>query len=144
MKPTTCKHYRSPIEKTCGAGIRYADVCPDRDKPGWALRLPCHTEPFSRAPHHVDQHARRGTCASFCLPTGAEIDTEEAAAAAAIARMRQVYPLIESVKREHAGTTWRGTATCPVCSGVLALIHKAGNGHVWGKCLTKGCVAWME
>jgi hypothetical protein len=33
---------------------------------------------------------------------------------------------------------------CPVCKGRLHLSQAAYNGHVWGKCETKGCVSWME
>lgn len=33
---------------------------------------------------------------------------------------------------------------CPACKGRLHLSQAAYNGHVWGKCETKGCVSWME
>ena len=33
---------------------------------------------------------------------------------------------------------------CPVCKGRLHLSQAAYNGHVWGKCETKDCVAWMQ
>jgi hypothetical protein len=37
-----------------------------------------------------------------------------------------------------------GKCDCPVCQcGSLAYrVH--GNGHVWGKCTTPGCVQWMQ
>lgn len=34
---------------------------------------------------------------------------------------------------------------CPTgCGGKLHLSQAAYNGHVWGKCTTDGCLAWME
>jgi hypothetical protein len=33
---------------------------------------------------------------------------------------------------------------CPACKGLLHLTQASYNGHVHGKCETKGCVAWME
>ena len=33
---------------------------------------------------------------------------------------------------------------CPVCKGRLRLSQAASNGHVHGRCETKGCLSWME
>lgn len=37
----------------------------------------------------------------------------------------------------------RGTAICPKCQGDLMYSVASLNGHIWGKCKTKGCLAWM-
>ena len=37
-----------------------------------------------------------------------------------------------------------GVVECPICKGQLHLSQSAYNGHVWGKCETADCIAWME
>ena len=38
-----------------------------------------------------------------------------------------------------------GEMTCPVCNiGKLRYSRSSYNGHVHGRCLTAGCVSWME
>lgn len=42
-----------------------------------------------------------------------------------------------------------GEMPCPVCEaahreGTLKYSISARNGHIWGRCSTEGCVAWME
>lgn len=45
-------------------------------------------------------------------------------------------------KKGHGGA---GVIDCPVCQdGKLSYSVASYNGHMWGKCSTKGCVAWME
>jgi len=36
-----------------------------------------------------------------------------------------------------------GTIECPVCGKSLKYSIAASNGHVWGKCETTNCLAWM-
>jgi len=36
-----------------------------------------------------------------------------------------------------------GTIECPICKGELYFeVHN--NGHIWGKCVSQGCLAWMQ
>ena len=36
-----------------------------------------------------------------------------------------------------------GTIECPICKGELYFeVHS--NGHIWGKCISQGCLAWMQ
>ena len=37
-----------------------------------------------------------------------------------------------------------GTVVCPKCGGVLHYGVSGYNGHMWGKCATRNCIAWME
>jgi hypothetical protein len=38
-----------------------------------------------------------------------------------------------------------GTMPCPICkTGTLGFSVASVNGHVWGRCSTPDCVAWME
>ena len=43
------------------------------------------------------------------------------------------------------GNGGAATVDCPVCmTGTIHYTVASCNGHMWGKCTTKGCVAWME
>jgi hypothetical protein len=60
-----------------------------------------------------------------------------------IQRMTKVGPVVAAWrKREPIGK--QEVIACPVCGGRLHLSQAAYNGHVWGRCETKDCVAWME
>jgi hypothetical protein len=67
-----------------------------------------------------------------------------------IARSLQMMDIVQPVV--SAWRTWTETnragkkeaVECPVCKGRLHLSQSAYNGHVWGKCETEGCVAWMQ
>lgn len=63
---------------------------------------------------------------------------------AARERFAKAVPLIQRIKQEHRGQSWSGVEECPACHGCLRLSIAASNGHVWGKCQTAGCLAWME
>ncbi|MGI9507629.1 MAG: hypothetical protein ACR2RE_31705 [Geminicoccaceae bacterium] len=147
MSEGTCRHFNSCIiNDVCEAGVRYRDVTPRPDDPGSAIRAPC------RAYGAGDKHALKvlaeygppGTCDKFETYTERELAEHEAEAEAAKERMMKVLPLCERIKREHKGESWKGVEECPVCDGRLHLSHAAVNGHVWGKCETENCVAWME
>lgn len=36
-----------------------------------------------------------------------------------------------------------GEIACPECAGRLRWTRDEGNGHVWGRCETADCLAWM-
>jgi hypothetical protein len=42
------------------------------------------------------------------------------------------------------GKAGRAKIECPVCKGALWYSVASVNGHLWGKCSTKGCVSWMQ
>lgn len=145
MEIGTCKHLTSTWHDThCKAGVCYRDVTNKPDEPGSAYRIPCR--------RIVDAHGRKvrdelgppGTCDKYEDPTPEEVAEYEAAIEALIARSEKSIPVMLKVKKEHEGKDWKGVEPCPVCGGNLHLSHAAYNGHVWGKCETKDCLAWME
>lgn len=147
MNKDTCKHYGGAFhDKTCRAGVAFADVTPEWETTaGQMLRLPCHTKPYPNAtPVQLEHHAKRGTCAKFEAPTDAEIAESKREIEAAVQRVAKTIPLISRVKKEHEGKQWAGVETCPICGGRLHLTHSSFNGHVWGRCGTADCLAWME
>lgn len=45
------------------------------------------------------------------------------------------------VSNKNKGT--KGEIECPKCKGKLHYTISGYNGHVWGKCETENCLAWM-
>lgn len=58
-------------------------------------------------------------------------------------RMEVVGPVVIAW-REKPPRGKMEVVECPACRGRLHLSQAASNGHVWGRCETKGCVSWME
>lgn len=58
--------------------------------------------------------------------------------------LRLVMPIMIGMKKRHKGQRAKEVIECPKCKGRLHLSIAATNGHVWGKCETEGCLAWME
>lgn len=146
MKKGTCKHFNGSINTHCDAEVCYRDVTNKPDEPGSAFRKPCHS--LAVIGDHdlkvIEDHGPQGVCDKYEEPTEAEIAEYEAEVEAYQQRFMLTLPLISQVKKEHCGEDWKGVETCPVCDGNLHMTHAALNGHVWGRCETEGCLAWME
>jgi hypothetical protein len=125
-----CRHFNGVQNKTCEAGINY-DTFPSG--------IPCIRRHTSG---HVPPNPP--TCEKYAELTPEDIAKREAEIKAAVERFAKLGPVIRKVKQEHKGTSWKGVEVCPICGGKLHMTHAAYNGHVWGKCETKDCVAWME
>ena len=151
MQKGRCKHSNGHFHDThCLAGVAYRDVVTDPDNNlGIAFRYPCTTwegTKFFRdmTPLQRAEYDRRGTCEKYEEPTDGEIAEYEARVEAGHQQSMLALPLISKIKREHKGQSWKGVEECPVCKGKLHMTHSAYNGHVWGKCETDDCLAWME
>lgn len=150
MKRGTCKHFTGigydDDNRCCAAGVRYNDVIPNPELPGSGYRVPCIRErkPSAHQLRVLQEFGPAGACDKYEEPTEAELATDKQERDAALANWMLVLPLIVEVKQEHEGQHWKGIKECPVCKGRLHMSHAASNGHVWGKCETEGCVAWME
>lgn len=123
-----CVHFTGVQHEVCKAGVRYDSFAKNAG-------LPCIRLGGARPGNSCDKKQ---------LPTEEEIQKHEDEIEATLKRFRTVAPVIEKVKKEHKGTSWKGVEVCPVCNGRLHMTHAAYNGHVWGKCETQGCLAWME
>lgn len=147
MNPTHCKHFNGDHHnKTCGAGVAYADVTPEPTRTqGLALRRPCRSRPFGHpnsSPAQLAEFAKRGTCAKFQLPTAEELteferhvqDYSRKCTNARLAIMEHLNSFPES--RHFA---------CPICAtGTLRFSIASCNGHIHAQCTTKECVSWIE
>jgi allantoicase len=153
MRKGTCKYYNGDHHnKTCDAGVEYRSVTTDPDNiTGKAYRKPCIDWMMLKAGESKLSSAqlecwnRRGTCEKRTEPTDAEIETYEKEMNAHMEKTMVVWAtIIPEIKTEFKGQSWKGVRECPICKGRLHLSHAAFNGHVWGKCETEGCVAWVE
>jgi hypothetical protein len=132
----TCVHFRGIQRDKCEAGVCLRELVGGSDF-GWAARLPCIEQDRERANEIV-------ACAEYRAPTAEEIAATEAEHAAAMQRMRTVLNAIAPWRKAHKGESFAEIVECPACKGRLHLSIARSNGHVHGRCATKGCVSWME
>lgn len=124
-----CNHFTGIGNDACLAGVRYDDV-----RVGGPI--PCLEI----------NGKRRDGCTKYQEPTAEEIAADEREDDEWMERFRLVMTAVRPWR------TWskanrvakQGVIECPVCKGRLHLSQAAYNGHVWGKCETKGCAEWME
>ena len=119
-----CVHFNGLAHSKCDVGISYPTI---------SLPTPCFSE-----------NANSTQCAPRRFPTEEESKAYSEEVEARLSSLSSLMPILKKIKQEHKGKSWQGTAECPRCHGKLFLSHAALNGHVWGKCETNGCLAWME
>lgn len=135
---TRCVHYDHnggivDDDWRCAAGVCLRAITAPME--GSGLRVPCR----------FIQGGTPVTCDKFTPTPIEQCRAKDEAWEAQWKRMTLVLPVVGDIKKEHKGTNWSGVIDCPTgCGGQLGLTHAACNGHVWGKCSTEGCVAWME
>jgi transcriptional regulator with XRE-family HTH domain len=78
------------------------------------------------------------------VPDAAEVEADES-------RMLDMLAALSAVQAEATtqgygrGNGGRGSFLCPICKrGQLNYSVAGVNGHIWGRCTTDGCVAWMQ
>jgi len=147
-----CRHFTNGADalnkKCCLAGVHYDDATAKPDVAGSAYRMACHAPNEDHGMKVLAETGPAGTCDKFSELSEEELRQQEidseAAFAEATRRMVLVGPIISAMKKKYKGKSIKGVKTCPVCGGKLHMSHSGYNGHVWGKCETEGCVAWME
>ena len=146
MNKTTCKHFNGIQHDCCDAGVTYKSVTTDPEQQlGRALRIPCITEHKGNLSSIQQEHYnRRGVCPKFELPTTEEVQKYEEEVKAHSNRMMTAIAATMDIRKQHKGQDWSGIVECPICKGKLHISHAAYNGHIWGQCETKDCVAWIE
>lgn len=136
-----CIHFNGIMNKTCRKGMAYDEV--DKE-----LRLPYRAALPCFEPDEVQLQRLAGKpqcqCPHVQFPTPEETAAHEAEVQKCIDKTMQALAVVEPIRKEHKGKDWRGVLECPVCKGKLHVRHAGFNGHVWAKCETEGCVAWIE
>lgn len=125
-------------DATCEAGIRYGDVAGEEDR-GISTRLPCFLDGNGSPKNEGACH-----CANLRAPTAEEIAAHEHWVEQRLDLLRTVMTGIKPWRDAHKGQSAAEVVECPACCGRLHLSISARNGHVHGRCETKGCVSWME
>lgn len=136
LRRSFCNHYRAMFEhSTCEAGIEY-----DKFKGLPMAGRPCFRTPGEEPP---------GGCDKAEYPTPEQMAAIEAEMKARIeslgkARGAIVQSLGGPWKKKKPGVS--GVIDCPVCGNANSLqFSRSGyNGHIHARCLTVGCVQWME
>lgn len=137
-----CVHFTGVMQKTCKAGMVYDEV--DKDlRIAYRMGLPC-IKPSK--PDEFDRLAGRAQCPCQHLrfPAPEEVQKELDAIERETQRFMIAEKAVRPIREKYKGQDWRGIIECPICKGKLHVTHSAYNGHVWGKCETEGCVAWIE
>ena len=125
-----CVHFNGLMNDRCAAGVCYADVKPAPPVRG-PLALPCFALDDNAAP-----------CEHQRFPTREEAEEYERETHARFERMMGARKRIVEVTSGRRGVS--GTTDCPVCGKRLGYSVAGNNGHIWAKCETEGCVAWIE
>ena len=120
-----CVHFTGIQNDRCKAGVLYDDV---RGEPGHGTLLPCLN----------DVHM----CAQRRYPTPEEVEAELRGIEDSIRFGMEAHRRINEQAKGKRGIA--GVVECPKCGGKLHYSIAGNNGHVWGKCATAGCLAWMQ
>jgi len=124
-----CRHFTGAQNKTCRAGLNYRELV-SGDEIGWMARIPCLPEsPLRKEP--------RAKCDKYADYTDAELEAEQRESNDRIAHTGEAIKRIRETKLDQ------GSIECPKCQKRLGFSVAKTNGHVWGRCETKGCLAWM-
>lgn len=127
-KDSRCRFYTGYRDETCKKGVNYRAHTGGPDL-GWAARLPCIPDsPLNKEP--------MANCEHYQPYTPEEIEQQERDIEERMKTMSLALSLIPK-KGDN------GTVKCPKCSGELTWSRARSNGHVWGKCKTPDCMAWM-
>lgn len=129
MRAGTCVHFNGVQHDKCAADVAYASVRGEGP-------IPCLTL----------NGKRRDCCAKYQEPTPEQVAESEREIEEALDRMRLVMVAVRPWRTwsKQNRVAKEGVIECPACKGRLHLSQAAYNGHVWGKCETKGCASWME
>jgi len=129
-----CVHFTGVMNDTCEAGVAYAAVR-DESKPG-KDGLPCFRDGECIA------------CEKRRFPTTEEVKAEIEEGRLAMERTFTAMAAAQADAKANGfkkGNGGVGSVKCPCCeSGTLGYSVSGYNGHLWGKCSTEGCVAWMQ
>jgi hypothetical protein len=123
-KMNRCKHFNGIQHDACAAGVDYA------------LVKDMTTSPYRFACFKDDGGALACPVAEF--PTAAEAEAE---IVESDKRLAAAFEARAAIVERRQGS---GVVPCPACGKGLHFSVARSNGHVWGRCETEGCLAWME
>lgn len=129
-----CQHYKrgKGADMVCNAGIdlnTLKKVSTGERQIKWGPCIEGHMlpDPTAHCPHWIRRTREMG-------------EKRADAVEKAMQQMEVVTPVVDGW-RKKLPIGKQEVIECPVCKGKL---HLSQAGHVWGKCETPNCVAWME
>jgi len=130
MQKDICLRYAGLMRKVCLCGISFQQITGNKGDFGIYKRIPC----FGR--NRID------TCKRRVFPTDAYIKRFEDKANTnheyVVIALQTIKEINKDIKKDK-----EGVIVCPQCKGKLHYSIVGYNGHIWGKCETKGCISWM-
>ncbi len=128
-----CIHFNGIMNETCEAGIDY-ERFRKQSTPDKPVGFPCLRN-CENAP----------ACEKREWPSEEYIKSQLDEIEQSTERHRKAGAVVADFRERNRGKSAQQTLQCPACgTGELHLSITAYNGHVWGKCTTEGCLAWME
>ncbi len=129
-----CVHFSGLMCDECKAGVAYSSVkCESKN---WREQYPCFVE------------GKEIPCDKRRFLTPEEVAAEVAESEAHTEKMMLAIGAVcadaktRGLKKGNGGA---GEIDCPACkTGKLGYSVASYNGHIWGKCSTPECVAWMQ
>jgi len=129
-----CRHFTGLQNKQCAAGVVYVTV-ESKDVKGFE-RFPCFRQGESIP------------CDKRSFPTPEEVAAKVAEREASWERLKLGIIAASDDAKKHGygkGKGGAGRVQCPVCkTGELHYSVAGYNGHMHGRCSTKGCLSWMQ
>lgn len=143
-----CKHFTGTSNQCCSAGVRYVNVELTHEPFEYQGQFGATYKATKSLPCIRSHNHCGAVCEKLEFPTPEEI-------AAKVVREREGFAKVVKARaaivdrlgpfKKGRSRDERGSIPCPNCEGgTLAYSRAAYNGHVWGKCSTEGCAAWME
>ena len=139
MRENICKHFKSPVHhKECEKGIVFTSWT-NGERFGLYKKIPCN------------KGNGVGVCRLAVYPTTEEVAEFNKKVTKSI---KAQCKAIKIIKEKHkVNIEWenpsnknknvKGFIECPKCGGKLYYTISSYNGHIWGKCETDKCLAWM-
>ncbi len=128
MRENVCVYYSGLSVKQCLEGIPYSDFFEGNPLANIDL-IPC----FGR---------NNRPCGKRRFPTEKEVREYEETVEAGT---KGLIMAVDIIRKKHPSQRKGvgGSIACPVCGKTLKY-SVASNGHIWGKCMTDGCLRWMQ
>lgn len=136
-----CKHYTGMSDHKCAKGVEYDNVL--------------STEEFmlSRNGRAKIKQSRSWPCFKHLVPVCGECPVAEYPTDEEVLQKakggeefsRKINKARAAIMAHYESTKiTQGKIQCPCCNATTLNYSIAGNGHVHARCMTDGCVKWME
>lgn len=136
-----CVHFNGIQNKACEAGIVY-DELDKENRVEYRAGLPCFKSDSAIAQRLGERPQCH--CPHVKFPTEEDVQKQLASHDEHMKKMMLALEVVSPIRKQHKGKDWSGVLECPTCKGKLHVRHAGYNGHVWAKCETENCVAWLE